>query len=579
MNGGTRLEPEQAYRFARGEQVTSTTGLPVKLLRPLDFIVVADHANNVGAGLARHKFVVDPAFRRTEIGRAWQGALRDLRRRSDIDQQELESGPLLTGHRQGRVSVRDERFRQTVWRQITSNADRYNDPGVFTAFIGYEWTPSVALTGGPHRIVIFKDGASTVNRVLPFTSYDSSKEEELWAFLAEYEREVGGAVLAIPHNSNLTGGEMFRLQDSWGQPLTAEYGRQRSRWEPLLEVTQIKGDSETHPYLSPTDEFADFETWNGWGGRRGCRPSLDCLPGGPTTRSNELIQYEYARSALKLGLAQQAQNGVNPFKYGMIGSSDSHTALASVDEDNFFGKVTSSEPSVTRFSNQSPTSNWEMSAAGYAAVWATENTREALFDAMRRREVYASTGPRMTVRFFGGWGFVPEDAHRSNLARVGYEKGVPMGADLAHGPSGRSPTFLIRAVKDPDGANLDRAQVIKGWRDRGGELHEKVTNVALSDERHVGRGGKVEPVGNTVDLTNVTYLNSIGDPELAVVWQDPDFDPDEHAFYYLRVLEIPTPRWTAYDVKRFGLEDVPEEVTMITQERAYSSPIWYTAEE
>ncbi len=579
MNGGTRLEPEQAYRFARGEQVTTTTGQPVKLLRPLDFIVVADHANNIGAGLARHKFVVDPAFRRTEIGRAWQRALRDLRRRSDIDQQELESGPLLTGHRPGRVSVRDQRFRQTVWRKITSNADRYNEPGVFTAFIGYEWTPSVALTGGPHRIVIFKDGASMVNRVLPFTSYDSSKEEELWAFLAEYERKVGGAVLAIPHNSNLTGGEMFRLQDSWGQPLTAEYGRQRSLWEPLLEVTQIKGDSETHPYLSATDEFADFETWNGWGGRRGCRPSLDCLPGGPATRSNELIQYEYARSALKLGLAQQAQNGVNPFKYGMIGSSDSHTALASVDEDNFFGKVTSSEPSVTRFSNQSPTSNWEMSAAGYAAVWATENTREALFDAMRRREVYASTGPRMTVRFFGGWGFVPEDAHRSNLARVGYEKGVPMGADLAHGPSGRSPTFLIRAVKDPDGANLDRAQVIKGWRDRSGELYERVYDVALSDGRSVGRGGKVEPVGNTVDLTNVTYLNSIGDPELAVVWQDPDFDPDEHAFYYLRVLEIPTPRWTAYDVKRFGLEDVPEEVPMITQERAYSSPIWYTAEE
>ena len=571
MAGGTRLGPDEAYRFARGEEVTSNTGLPAKLRRPLDFIVVADHANNIGAAYSRHFYLEDPAFRETEIGRSWQRALADLEQRDDIDQQALESGSLLPTHRPWQISVRDEAFRRSVWHQITGSADRYNEAGVFTAFIGYEWTP---LGDADHRIMIFRDDAATANRVLPFSSFDSRREEELWAYLAKYEAETKGSILAIPHNGNLTSGNMFRLEDSYGQPLTAAYSRLRSRWEPLLEATQIKGDSETHPYLSPTDEFADYETWNGWGGTRGNRPGADGVR--PPARANEKIQYEYARSALKLGLAEQAEKGANPFKYGMIGSSDAHTSLAAVDEDNFFGKVTAGEPSARRLSNRTPTTNWEMAASGYAAVWATENTREALFDAMRRREAYATTGPRMTVRLFGGWDFVSADADRRDPASVGYEKGVPMGGDLAQAPRGKSPSFLIRAVKDPDGANLDRVQVIKGWRSSGGELHEKVYSVALSDGRVVARDGKVEPVGNTVDVAEATYLNSIGDPELAVVWRDPEFKPEEHAFYYLRVLEIPTPRWTAYDAKFYGVTDVPDGIPMITQERAYSSPIWYT---
>ena len=284
-----------------------------------------------------------------------------------------------------------------------------------------------------------------------------------------------------------------------------------------------------------------------------------------------LAAQSYTRSALKLGLGQEAQLGFNPFKFGMIGSTDSHNALTTANEANFWGSNGLSEPSPYRAQ-----SRWESNAAGYAAVWATENTREALFSAMRRREVYASTGPRITVRFFGGWDYAPDDAMRPDLARIGYAKGVPMGSDLTQPPGESAPSFLIRAVKDPDGANLDRVQVVKGWRDSDGSLHEKVHNVALSDGREEDAGGQVMPVGNTVDLEDASYTNSIGASELAVVWTDPDFNKDELAFYYLRVLEIPTPRWTAYDAKFYGLTDLPDEIPMVTQERAYTSPIWYT---
>jgi hypothetical protein len=288
-----------------------------------------------------------------------------------------------------------------------------------------------------------------------------------------------------------------------------------------------------------------------------------------------MIKYQYVRSALQLGLQQQAKTGANPFKFGLIGSTDSHTALTAVDEDNFWGKTASAEPSAKRMLAPYSVMNWEMNAAGYAAVWAEENTREALFSAMRRKEVYSSTGPRMAVRFFGGWDYVPGDADRPDLADIGYAKGVPMGGDLTQGPPGRSPNFLIRAVKDPDGANLDRVQVIKGWHDEKGNLHENVYNVALSDGRQADATGKVGLVGSTVNVEDASYTNSIGSPELAVVWTDPDFNKDELAFYYIRVLEIPTPRWTAYDAKFYGLTDLPEHIQMVTQERAYTSPIWY----
>ena len=442
-------------------------------------------------------------------------------------------------------------------------------------------------------MVIFKDNAETAGQVIPFSQYDSSDPEDLWTYLQGYEDKTGGEALAIPHNGNLSTGVMFALEDAKGNPLSKGYAETRSRWEPLFEVTQIKGDSETHPLLSPEDDFADYETMSSDSlfmpeikSQRGLSdydPWLEKfqkrLDAGD---ANWMRTYEYARSGLKLGLQQQSKLGINPFKFGMIGSTDAHTSLATADENNFWGKLTEAEPLATRItSGWRPAINegwpgWKMSASGYAAVWAEENTREALFAAMKRKEVYATTGPRMKVRFFGGWDYKKDDALKPDLARIGYAKGVSMGGDLTNAPKGKASSFLIRAVKDPDGANLDRVQVIKGWHDKNGELHEKIYDVALSDSRKKNWRGKIKPVGNTVDTSDASYTNSIGDPELAVVWQDPDFNADELAFYYVRVLEIPTPRWTAYDAKFFGLKNVPEEVPMVTQERAYTSPIWYT---
>ncbi len=564
-----KISPNEAYRFARGEEVTSNSGQQARLSRPLDFIVIADHGNNMGAQVTRDKVRDDSSFRKTNVGKLWTQAYEDLRN-AGVSERKLKYGRFKLGKGQN-INIRHPGFRQSIWERVTAGADLHNTPGRFTAFIGYEWTSSLRQV---HRVVIFKDNANIVNKVLPFTSYDSRRPEDLWKYMDEYQKSTGGSVLAIPHNGNLTYGTMFSLRDSRRRPFTKEYATARSGWEPLVEVTQIKGDSETHPILSPDDEFADFETWNGWAGRE--NGGIMWTGNRVGIRPDSLIKFEYIRSALKLGLRQQAETGANPFKFGMIGSTDSHTGLVAVDENNFWGKTAYAEPKASRVQGRYAIYNWEMNAAGYAAVWATENTREALFDAMRRKEVYASTGPRMIVRFFGGWDYVSDDALRPDLAGIGYAKGVPMGGDLTHGPEGKPPSFLIRAVKDPDGANLDRVQVIKGWHDKEGELHEKIYNVALSDGRKEDGSGNVRPVGSTVDVENASYTNSIGDPELAVVWKDPDFDKDELAFYYVRVLEIPTPRWTAYDAKFYGLEDLPDDIPMITQERAYTSPIWYT---
>lgn len=564
-----RLGPDAAYRFARGEEVTTTTGQQAKINRPLDFLVIADHANNMGAQLAREWGKIDPEFRKTQMYKLWEKARDQLLNTPGVDTERLLKGSLWPGDLKD-VAIRHPEFRKTVWQRVTAAADRENTPGLFTAFIGYEWTSS---KGAIHRVVVFKDDAAHANQVLPFSAWDSLKPEDLWSYMEGYERATGGSVLAIPHNSNISY-VMFGLLDSEGKPLTQEYARNRSRWEPLVEATQIKGDSETHPFLSPNDEFADFETWNTWGGRINGAP----YQGRSYTRPDNLIPYQYARSALKLGLQQKAKLGANPFKFGMIGSTDSHTALAAVDENNFWGKTMVAEPSERRMFGSSAIINWEMNAAGYAAVWAEENTREAIFSAMRRKEVYSSTGPRIAVRFFGGWDYDDDDALRHDLAAIGYAKGVPMGGDLTGAPDGKPPRFLIRAVKDPLGANLDRVQVVKGWHDEKGDLHESVYDVALSDGRTVGASGRAEPVGNTVDVENATYTNSIGDPELAIVWTDPDFDKDELAFYYVRVLEIPTPRWTAYDAKFYGIKDLPTNIQTTIQERAYTSPIWYNPE-
>jgi hypothetical protein len=569
---GARLGPEDAYRFARGEEVIASTGQRVKLSRPLDFLVVADHSDNMG--FFPDLLAGDPGLLSHPQGRDWhdrirQGGGEGVEVALEIIDQ--FSRGILPDEL---IYWPDSKQYRSAWQKTIDAAEEFDDPGRFTAFIGYEWTSQVPPGDNLHRVVIYRDGGDKATQTVPFTTYGatgSTNPEDLWVQLQAYEDKTGGEVLAIPHNGNLSNGLMFPEVNPVGdQPLDRAYAETRAKWEPLYEATQIKGDGEAHPFLSPDDEFADYETWD--------KGNLNLSE----LKTDDMLVHEYARSGLQLGLRLEEKLGVNPFKYGMIGSTDSHTALATADEDNFFGKHSGSEPSPERGAHPFATFGgvsiygWETVASGYAAVWARENTREALFDAMERKEVYATTGPRMLVRFFGGWEFEKADANTRQPAVAGYQKGVPMGGDLHHAPAGVPPSFLVAALKDPIGANIDRIQIIKGWLGNDGELQERVYDVAVSDGRSIGADGRCRtPVGNTVDVANATWTNSIGDTELIAVWEDPDFDPDVRAFYYARVLEIPAPRWTAYDAKYFGV-DMPDEVPMTTQERAYTSPIWYT---
>jgi len=570
---GARLGPEDAYRFARGDEVESSTAGRARLARPLDFLVVADHSDNMG--FFPDLFAGDPNILADPTGKRWY----------DMVQEGGQSGvkaalEIIDSFSRGTFPeaifyTPDSKSYKSAWAKTIAAAENFNDPGRFTAFIGYEWTSQVPPGNNLHRVVIYRDGADKASRTVPFTTYPpdgSTNPEDLWTVLEAYEETIGGDVLAIAHNGNLSNGMMFPLINPvGGGRLTRKYAERRARWERLYEATQIKGDGESHPFLSPNDEFADFGTWD--------KGNLNLSE----PKSDDMLAHEYARSGLMLGLQLESDLGINPFKYGMIGSTDSHTALTTADDDNFFGKHSGSEPSPERMMHpfmrvgDLEILGWETLASGYAAVWATENTREALFDAMERKETYATTGPRMLVRFFGGWNFEPSDASTRQPAAIGYKKGVPMGGDLRSAPSGTSPSFLVAALKDPIGANLDRVQIIKGWLDADGDLQEKVYDVAVSDGREIGADGRARtPVGNTVDVANATWTNTIGDTELITVWVDPDFDASLSAFYYVRVLEIPTPRWTAYDAKYFGIDDLPEEVEMVHQERAYTSPIWYT---
>jgi len=561
---GDTLDPEQAYRFARGEEVTSTHGLRVKLSRPLDFLVVSDHSDGMGAMneiIAGNRNLMQDSVIRDWNERLNQGGQTALKATMDV----------IGSFTSGKIprSLLDDRFAQSIWNSYLKTAEQFNEPGNFTAMIGYEWT---STEGGNnlHRNVLYRDGADLARRMLPYTTTASFNPEDLWKWMAAYEKETGGNVLAIAHNGNLSNGLMFPVETNpaTGEPLTGDYAKTRAKWEPVYEVTQIKGDGEAHPSLSPNDEFADYETWD--------KANL-----GPVLKKPWMIQFEYAREALKNGLKMEKTLGANPYKFGMIGSTDSHTSLATAEEENFFGKHSGVEPEPERWKHVvgefGPVKvlGWEMVASGYAGVWATENTREALFDAFERKEVFATTGPRMLVRFFGGWQFTPEDAITRLPAEVGYSKGVPMGGDLPPRPGKGSPSFLVGARKDPFSGNLDRIQIVKGWVDGAGKTQERVYDVAWSGDRKPGADGKLPPVGDTVDVANAIWDNSIGAPELITVWTDPDFDPALKAFYYARVLEIPTPRWTAYDAKRFGVK-MDAEVPMRTQERAYTSPIWYT---
>ena len=560
---GNKINDVDALRFARGDEIMSAGGLQVKLSRPLDFLVVADHAEAYGALIA--VYAGYPEVMSSAKSKRWNAMMNEGGKASFRAVMEMIQS---LSDKSVPLELVDKKFFRSVWEKHTAVADQYNEPGTFTSFQGYEWT---SHPGGNnlHRVVIFRDKADKVNQILPFSAMDSENPEDLWKWMEAYEEKTGGSILAIPHNGNLSSGTMFDVETFKGKRLSKAYAESRMRWEPLYEVTQIKGDAETHPFLSTDDEFADYETWD--------KGNLDLS----VMKKDSMLVGEYARSGLKRGLKLEQKLGANPFKFGMIGSTDSHTSLATAAEENFFGKHSGKEPTAHRWNhpifdfNGVKIMGWQQAASGYAAVWAKENTREALFDAMQRKETYATTGSRMTVRFFGGWDFVANDAASRLPADVGYRKGVPMGGDLRQAPKGKAPSFLVAAVKDPQNGNLDRIQIVKGWLDAKGKTQEKVYDVVWSGDRKPGKDGKLPSVGNTVDVKNATWTNSIGTPELITVWADPDFNPKQSAFYYSRVIEIPTPRWTAYDAKRFNVE-MDSKVPMSTQERAYTSPIWYT---
>ncbi|MCV3206862.1 DUF3604 domain-containing protein [Mesorhizobium sp. YC-39] len=565
---GARLGPKDAYRFAKGEEVTSSTGQPAKLSRPLDFLVVADHSDNMG--FFPDLFAGKPNMLADPTGRKWYDMIQSGKGADAAIE-------IIVAFSHGTFPKDLMYFPGTpayrgAWQETIAAAEEHNDPGRFTAIIGYEWTSN---TNGNnlHRNVIFRDNGDKASQVEPFTVYPpmgSDNPENLWKWMDAYESKTGGNVLAIAHNGNLSNGTMFPIVEAFGKKLDGPYAESRLKWERLYETTQTKGTGESHPFLSPNDEFANFEIWD--------KGNLD----GSVAKTRDMLEFEYARSALKNGLKLEKQLGANPYKFGLIGSSDAHNSLSALEEDNFFGKTVPQEPSPERtkaaFIDNKRTGvkimDWEVSASGYAAVWAMENTRGSIWDAMERRETYATTGPRMAVRLFGGWDFTADDANTRNPAVAGYTKGVPMGGDLTAAPAGKAPTFLVAALKDPIGANLDRYQIVKGWLDAAGEVHEKVYDVAWSGDRKPGADGKLPAVGSTVDLANATWKNTIGAPELVAVWTDPEFDPAQSAFYYGRVIEIPTPRWTAHDAKYYGVTP-PPEATMELQERAYTSPIWY----
>jgi hypothetical protein len=563
--GNVALTPQQAYAFARGESVVASNGMTARLNRPLDFLVVSDHAEYLGVLSALEKRDVDA--QRFAAARRWMAQLHGdaAERLAVIGEIGLKFSLGVLEEEEGNA-VRG--LRQTAWERVNAYAEAANQPGVFSAFAGFEWT-SMPNGNNLHRVVMFRDDADRLVRVAPFSALESLDPADLWDYLEDYESITGGRAIAIPHNGNASNGLMFTAETFSGEPMDSDHARRRARWEPVVEVTQIKGDGETHPLLSTNDEFADFGTWD-YGNLFG---TIDKAP--------EMLRFEYARAALKTGLQLGEGVGVNPFQFGMIGASDAHNGLAAVEEDNFWGKSADHEPAVDRatgrFVNAGPASpkvdRWQQVASGYAGVWATENTRAAIFDAIQRREVYATTGPRIVVRFFAGWDF-PENllAHPDYVQRA-YRAGVPMGSELPP-RAAEAPEFLLAVQRDPEGANLDRLQIIKGWLDADGRTHERIYNVAWSGNRQPDAAGRLPPVGNTVDLATGEYLNTIGAPYLAVQWRDPHFDPAQLSFYYLRVLEIPTPRWPVYDRVRLNGQ-IPEEADLVQQERAYSSPIWY----
>jgi hypothetical protein len=560
---GNVLGPDEAFRLARGEKVRASMGTWAQLVRPLDFLVVADHAENLG--LAPMIAESNPGL----LANDWGRQVHDLVKAGDPFGAYVQWGAAMM---EVTDPIDDDDLTRTIWNRIVDSAERYNQPGVFTALHGFEWTSSYKANN-LHRIVMFRDDADNVEDLVPFSNYDSSDPEDLWDWMEAYERNTSGHVMAFAHNGNLSNGLMFDDRRLNGEPIDTDYAERRMRWEPLYEVTQIKGDGETHPLLSPNDEFADYYTWD--------RGNF-----GTELKTPDMLPREYARQALARGLKYEAEIGANPFKFGMIGSTDSHTSLATTREDNYFGKASPVEPGTGKkryeeniiqpdyLGEEIAVRHYETLASGLAAAWARENTREAIWDAFKRKEVYATTGSRITVRVFAGWDFEADEVHRPDFAKTGYDRGVPMGGDLFAGPEGAAPTFMIRALRDPDGANLDRIQIVKGWVDGDGEPQTKVFDVAWAGDREPDADGKLPPVGSTVD--GADYTNTIGAAGLGGYWIDPEFDLAQRAYYYVRVLEIPTPSWLAYDEAFYGPQDLPDDAVMVQQDRAYTSPIWYS---
>ncbi len=558
--GTTMTGPEEAYKYALGQPIKHPGGYAVQLKRPLDFEAVTDHAEYVGTV----RLANDPSSTLSKLPIAEKLKVRN---RDDIQNVYLFLGASLL-KKEPIKDLIDPAVAGDVWKQTVAIADKYYQPGKFTTFAAYEWS-STPNNRNLHRNVIFKDTKKVPD--LPFSSIDSENPEDLWVWM-DAQRAAGKELLAISHNSNLSDGIMFPLDvDNKGRPIDAAWARDRMNNEPLAEITQLKGTSETHPSLSPTDEFASFEI-------------LTYLLGG--TDRLPRLHGSYIREAYQNGLAMQDARGYNPYKFGVVGASDTHDTAAAYSQSNYFGGhglLDATPQARLSGKKESGLAMSQLSVSGLGGVWAEQNTRESIFAAMQRKETFGTSGPRIKVRLFGGWDFGP-DVLKRDWVKTGYSNGVPMGGDLA-APKGKAPTFVVWAVKDPDEANLDRIQIIKGWTKRG-QIFEKVYDVAWSGNRKLTRapiqnvlyGGNdmtLPPVGNTVDIKNARYTNTIGAVELKTVWMDPDFDPSLHAFYYARVLQIPTPRWTTYDAKTLGVAP-PSNLPASLQERAWTSPIWYT---
>ncbi len=567
FGAGTRLGPEESYRLAIGEKIKSNTGQDVQLRRPLDFLAITDHAEGFGAFFEIAKG--NPVMLEDPIAKGWYDLLQEGTDEANLQLQVEIPAAMASGKLPEPVTNPEKAMPmlKSSWQEYTTTAEKYNNPGKFTAMIGYEWT-SVPGGNNLHRVVLFRDNKDKTDQILPYSALQSEDPEKLWEFLNNYENKTGGQVLAIPHNGNISGGLMFSPNDFQGNPIDAGYVATRDKWEPLFEIMQIKGANETHPLISTKDEFANYGI-TGWDSGN---LTLDVLT------TPEQMKYNYLRKALIDGMIHENKLGTNPFKYGFVGATDGHPGIPAGDEDNWWGKHTTSEPSpervgeITKVNNGITRYGWHYLAGGYSAVWATENTRTALWDAMKRKEVYGTTGTRIKLRVFGGFNFSKSDLNGADYAKKAYDKGVAMGSDLNY--SKKAPQFLIHAVKDPNWANLDRIQVIKGWIENG-VGKEKIYDVKWAGKRKIGNDGKLPSVGNTVDLKTGKYANTIGTAELKTVWKDPDFNPDQNAFYYVRVLEIPSPTWQLYDKVKYKLKDVSKDVPMYHQERAWSSPIWY----